>query len=151
MLSRSDEFDQVVGIYVDSVDLSSSVDRDHSIGASVSGGDERKLISDSLSIDESTSADFEHEEVSEFSHEEDNSVFRTGLHEDGEVTLSIGSHSNININAVFSLTRSRGTDVHDEELIVLLFRLSLSKADQTVFVGGDISDRHLSETSGIGV
>ena len=116
MLSSSNELDQVVFIDVDGVNLSSSVDADHTVGGVVADTDERKLVSDLLSVDKGTSAALEHEEVTKFSHHEDNTVFGTDLHQDGEVTLGVRSHSDFLLDGVLRAVRSGSTDVHDEEL-----------------------------------
>jgi len=73
------------------------------------------------------------------------------LHEDGEVSLGVRSHSDFLLDAVFSATRSGGTDVHNEELVVSVGGVLPSKAEDTVFVVGVVSHGHVSEATSIDI
>jgi len=71
------------------------------------------------------------------------------LHEDGEVALSVSSHGDINADSVLRLAGSRGSDVHNKELVVSVGGFLLGEAEETVVVSGHVSDGHLGEASGI--
>jgi hypothetical protein len=147
MLSSSNELDQVVFIDVNSVNLSSSVDADHTVGGVVADTDERKLVGDLLSVDKGTSTAFEHEEVTKLGHHEDNTVFRAGLHQDGEVSLGVRSHSDFLLDGVLRAVRSGSTDVHDEELVGRVGGIFSSEAEEAVFVACVVSHGHVGEAT----
>jgi hypothetical protein len=151
VLSWRDKWNKVCFVNINCVNLSSSVNSNHTIGGVVAYTNRRKLVRDSLAVDHSTSRAFKHEEVSEFGQDENKSIFAASLHKNGEITNSVGSHLHINLDSMFLSTGSGVSNFHNVELVNWFFGFLLAEANETVLVANVVSDWHLYETSGVGI
>jgi hypothetical protein len=130
--------------------LTGLVDADHAVGCHVADSHEDKLVSDALAVDKSTTRDLVHEEVTKFSHHEDNTEFGARLHQNWEISRRVGSHLNVNADTELLGTSGRVANFDNVQPVLGLVHLFFTVSKKLVLIGGIIFGYgKLSETSGV--
>jgi len=150
MRSVHHKFNQVILLNVDGKDLTGFADADHAVSCRVAYGNEYQLVGDSLSVDQRAFVSFKHEQVSHFGNHEDQSKFRSCLHQNWEVAWSILSHLDVYCNFEFSIAWCGCADFHNMQTMDLFGSFLFTKAEDTVLVGRvGVGKWEICETSGI--